>query len=101
MIRPDNRLETLPMSPVQCRRCDAVVLVRKASWQQTSIQWNQDSARTCLERKQAHDDGLLRETDFPTCSALRQTIADAAVTGELLVAQDDVAVVKDRADMAG
>lgn len=86
MIRPDNRLDDLPMSPLTCRRCEAVVQVRKASWQQTSIQWDESAVRTCAERRAARADGRVCEADFPTCSALRESISDAAVSGELLVA---------------
>lgn len=85
MIRSDNRLDDLPMTPVACQQCAALLHVRKASWHQTSIQWDAESVRTCQERPGGQD--RLRFDGSPTCSALRASIDKAAVNGELMVAQ--------------
>lgn len=83
--RPDNRLDDLPMTPVECQTCRAVVNVRKASWQQTSIQWDELSSRICPERP--HIESPVGVTDFPSCAALRESISQAALSGDLEVAQ--------------
>ena len=88
MIRPDNRLEDLPMTSLRCRSCAAVVQARKSSWEQTSIQWDEQARNTCLERQADRAERRFREADFPTCSALRESIAEAAVTCELTVAAE-------------
>jgi hypothetical protein len=87
MIRFDDRLTDLPMSPVECRRCHATVQVRKASRQQTSIQWDEAGVRACLERRSSPGRGL-RAADFPTCAGLRESIAQAALSGALPLAED-------------
>ena len=88
MIRSDNRLADLPMTPVECLRCHAMVRVRKSSWQQTSIQWDEAGFRTCLERRPSLGRGELRAADFPTCAGLRESIAEATVSGKVPVAGD-------------
>lgn len=84
-VRPDNRLDDLPMTPVECQACRAVVGVRKASWQQTSIQWDERAARICPERPRV--ESPVAVTDFPSCAALRESISQAALSGDLIVAQ--------------
>ena len=83
MNRRDNRLDDLPMTPVECQTCRAVVRVRKASWQQTSIQWDQQSTRICSARHAVR--GSLAEADFTTCPGLRESISQAALSGDLAV----------------
>ncbi|PRC44186.1 ferredoxin [Mycobacterium sp. ITM-2017-0098] len=83
-VRPDNRLVDAPMVPVACRRCAATVLVRKSSWHQTSVQWDAAATSRCEERHDAHR--LLPDGErglFLTCSALGDSIADAALRGAL------------------
>ncbi|MFI6517678.1 ferredoxin [Spirillospora sp. NPDC050679] len=76
-VRTDERtLDGVPMSPVRCRRCDAEVLARKASWDQTSIQWNPGATAACT--------GLDGDR-LATCPALRSAIQEAALTGALPV----------------
>ncbi|GAT69944.1 ferredoxin [Planomonospora sphaerica] len=88
-IRPDERLlDGPPMLPVRCRACGAPVRARKASWQQTSIQWSAEAVETCLERRasvpgEGPNGGL-----FPACEALRESIVRAALDGELPVPDD-------------
>ena len=82
-IRTDDRLLDAAPVPVECRRCDATVQVRKSTWAQTSVQWNASAMATCAQRRAAaalagHDNGL-----FPGCSDLRATIEDAARRGRV------------------
>jgi hypothetical protein len=76
-MREDVRLADRPMEPLECRTCGAHVLVRKSSWDQTSIQWDSTAAAVCLERR-ALDTEL-----FTGCTALRSSIREAAVTGAI------------------
>ena len=46
-VRPDNRLSDAPMVPVHCKSCEARVLVRKSSWEQTSVQWDATATARC------------------------------------------------------
>ncbi|GIE85772.1 hypothetical protein [Actinoplanes regularis] len=59
-----------------CERCAAVVLVRKSSPQQTSVQWTTAAARQCVTEL-----GAL----VPTCPGLRASIDQAVRTGRLEV----------------
>ncbi|MGW1230296.1 ferredoxin [Streptomyces sp. NPDC001478] len=78
-MRTDNRLlDGAPMRPLDCRRCAARVLVRKSSWQQTSVQWDARSLAACAERPPA-------PADFEGCGALRETIREAALDGTVQV----------------
>ncbi|ACY99046.1 MULTISPECIES: hypothetical protein [Thermomonospora] len=79
-IREDNRLlDGVPMQPVRCRRCDGEVLVRKASWQQTSIQWNAEAASACPS---------LAEDRWNTCPALMSAIQEAALNGAIKIVEE-------------
>ncbi|GAA0382357.1 hypothetical protein GCM10009530_36410 [Microbispora corallina] len=83
-VRRDDRLADGPgMRPVRCDRCGAGVEARKASWQQTSVQWTAAAAAACAERRAApggQDGGL-----FLGCEALRASITRAALDGALVV----------------
>ena len=72
----DDRLLDGPLLPVRCRRCAAEVLVRKSSWEQTSIQWNAEARAACA--------GLAGDP-HATCPALRSAIQEAALTGAIEV----------------
>jgi hypothetical protein len=61
---------------VGCRSCAAVVLVRKSSPQQTSVQWTTEAARQCPAGL-----GAL----VPTCPGLRASIDHAVREGRLEV----------------
>lgn len=74
--RQDERLLDGPLLPVRCRRCAAEVLVRKSSWEQTSIQWNAEARAAC--------EGLAEDPQA-TCPALRSAIQEAALTGAIKV----------------
>ncbi|TDB97849.1 ferredoxin [Actinomadura sp. 7K534] len=71
----DDRLLDAPLVPVACRRCTAEVLVRKSSWEQTSIQWNAAARAACVNLDDPHE----------TCPALRSAIQEAALTGAVTV----------------
>ncbi|MGW9497151.1 ferredoxin [Streptomyces prasinus] len=78
-MRPDNRLtDGAPMRPLACGRCAAEVLVRKSSWQQTSVQWDARATAACAERDPAGG-------AFEGCRSLRDTIREAALRGTLEV----------------
>jgi hypothetical protein len=79
----DNRLDTMPMAPVTCRNCGARVLVRKSSWNQTSVQWNADASKRCSERNLHGDRGV-----FLACSALGDSTVDAIRQRDLLIVDE-------------
>ncbi|MCD4523573.1 hypothetical protein [Nocardioides sp. cx-173] len=88
-LREDVRLQDRPMRPVACSACGAEVAVRKSSPEQTSIQWSAPALRRCHERS------ALRPTSdrpnrqaFDGCSALRDTVLEAAARGQLEVLAD-------------
>ncbi|WP_037842741.1 hypothetical protein [Streptomyces sp. NRRL WC-3549] len=86
-MRADNRLvDGSPMRPLTCERCAARVLVRKSSWQQTSVQWDGRATAACVERGPSGG-------AFEGCGALRDTIREAASRGTLPLADgaEDVA----------
>lgn len=90
-VRPDNRLDDAPMTPVGCGACGAQVLVRKSSWEQTSIQWNADSMSKCQARKavprfsRGAGVGSGPGSELLLCDELRTSIEDAARGGRLSV----------------
>ncbi|MWA00676.1 ferredoxin [Actinomadura sp. LD22] len=75
-VRQDERLVDGPLVPVRCRRCAAEVLVRKSSWEQTSIQWTARARAACPE---------LAADPYETCPALRSSIQEAALIGSIKV----------------
>ena len=79
----DNRLDTMPMAQVTCRNCGARVLVRKSSWNQTSVQWNADASAQCSERTARGGRDV-----FLACSALRDSIVDAVRHGDLPIVDE-------------
>jgi hypothetical protein len=88
-VRADNRLADAPMTPVDCQRCAATVLVRKSSLAQTSVQWTGSANAACLERREA--DKLAAHGTrglFLACSALRESIVEAVRDGALIVVDD-------------
>jgi len=80
----DARLQHAPMHPLKCRDCDATVQVRKASWEQTTVQWDQQSVKACSERRGFASDGAT----FPGCRQLSESIRAAADSGRLAVVTD-------------
>jgi hypothetical protein len=93
VVRPDNRLADSPMVPVACSRCGACVLARKSSWNQTTVQWNAEASRRCLERRDAEN--LAAHSGrglFLACSALSGSILAAVHNGDLPVVDEYVRV---------
>ncbi|MGW0939969.1 ferredoxin [Streptomyces sp. NPDC002666] len=81
-MRVDNRLaDGAPMRPLACDRCAAQVLVRKSSWQQTSVQWNGGAMALCAEREGAG-------AAFEGCGSLRDSIREATLRGTIELAED-------------
>ena len=80
MIRTDDRLVDSPPVPVCCTHCSAKVLVRKSSWQQTSIQWDTEAMARCLERR---DWEAATPRLFLVCSKLHDSIDTAARNGAI------------------
>ncbi|WP_407688015.1 ferredoxin [Mycobacterium sp. HUMS_1102779] len=77
----------MPMVSVACRTCGARVLVRKSSWNQTSVQWDADATKRCAERREADRFAGNRQELFLACSGLRHSIEDAVAAGELTIVQ--------------
>jgi hypothetical protein len=64
------------LTPVDCARCGARVLVKKNSLQHTSVQWTTLAVASCPE---------LHGATTPTCLALRDSIEHAVKVGRLAV----------------
>lgn len=74
------------MRPVACRSCGAQVLARKSSWDQTSIQWTTEASTRCPERAVPHaPEPRPNRNAFPGCAALKASVREAAVRGDLEV----------------
>ena len=84
-VRQDVRLENGPMARLACRTCGASVEARKSSWDQTSIQWHADALAACLERRASPARPGANGAVFTGCSALRESLREAAVRGDLPV----------------
>ncbi|MCV7032004.1 ferredoxin [Mycobacterium sherrisii] len=79
----------MPMVPVTCGRCAARVLVRKSTWNQTSVQWNAEAAERCAERVAAQQVAPHANRGvFLVCSALRESIIEAVRRGELAIVDE-------------
>lgn len=77
------------MLPVACGDCGAQVLVRKSSWNQTSVQWNADATRRCAQRAEAQKvSAYANRAVFLVCSALRESILDVVRRGELAIVDE-------------
>ena len=86
--RQDNRLDEMPMATVACRNCGAQVLVRKSSWNQTSVQWNADATARCPERAEAYKMSDHGRGVFLACAALSESILDAIRYGDLAIVDE-------------
>jgi hypothetical protein len=90
-VSDDNRLDQMPMRPVTCRNCGARVLARKSTWNQTSVQWNADATARCFERSEAEKLASPGSRGvFLRCSALSESIVDAARRGDLAIVDEIV-----------
>lgn len=65
--------------------CGACVEVRKSSWDQTSIQWNEEAAQDCLELRAASEGEGPNGHVIEGCSALRESVREAAVRGDIRI----------------
>lgn len=89
-VRVDDRLSECPLVPVACRRCETDVLVRKSSWNQTSVQWNAEASSRCLERRDSQNlHAYSGRGVFVACSALTESIVEAVRDGDVSVVEDD------------
>lgn len=89
VLREDDRLDEMPMMPVACRNCGARVLVRKSTWNQTSVQWNADATARCRERAEAQKMSAPGSRGvFLACSALSESILDAVRRGDLALVDE-------------
>ncbi|WP_067441704.1 hypothetical protein [Nocardioides jensenii] len=88
-VRPDNRLADGPMQPVGCEACGARVLVRKSSWEQTSLQWSDEAAQTCVERRAASPRPGPNGAAFAGCASLRASVVNAVNRGDVQVQVDE------------
>lgn len=86
--RTDNRLDDVPMTSVACEACAARVLVRKASPDQTSIQWNADARAACHELATSPLPG----PTLAGCSRLDAAVHDAVLDGKLTIVQEQSAI---------
>jgi hypothetical protein len=87
-VPSDNRFLDEAMRPVECRRCSARVEVRKSSWQQTSVQWDAAATAACQERPGAQPLPGPNGDFFESCSALQESIQEAALAGAVPVPDD-------------
>jgi hypothetical protein len=88
-VREDNRLDEMPMAPVACQTCGAGVLVRKSSWNQTTVQWNADATARCAERAEARKLAAHGSRGvFVVCSALSASILQAVRSGDLAIVDE-------------
>ncbi|BBZ69448.1 ferredoxin [Mycobacterium paraseoulense] len=88
-VRHDNRLDDMPMVPIACGSCGAQVLVRKSSWNQTSVQWNADATGRCVERAEAQRISTPGGRGvFLACSALRESMLEAVRRGGLAIVDE-------------
>ncbi|MDJ0399314.1 hypothetical protein HNC20_10600 [Rhodococcus rhodochrous] len=78
----ENRME-----PLRCGECAAQVLVRKNSWEHTSIQWNTDARRRCRIEQDGGREGRPGAPRM-SCSYLDETISRAATSGVIEVFDD-------------
>lgn len=88
-LREDTRLADHPMRAVTCSTCGAHVEARKSSWDQTSIQWNDEALGACVERPASRPRPGPNGAAFLGCAALNQSLREAAVRGELPVQDTD------------
>lgn len=81
----DKRLYVeVGMVPVRCRSCGTEVLVKKNSDKHTSVQWTSDPVSSCPEFAEAVRSGA-RSAQYLGCPLLKQSIAEAAKEGTLVV----------------
>ncbi|MDJ0394870.1 hypothetical protein QMK17_16215 [Rhodococcus sp. G-MC3] len=70
------------MQELSCASCGNRVLVEKYSPTHTSVQWLEDAEEACPEFARHISLGMPSKS-IPTCTRLRDSIADAVVLGAL------------------
>jgi hypothetical protein len=83
-LADEHEYLTTGLVPVECTACASEVLVRKASREQTSIQWQSSPAETCPEFAARVAAGEL-SARIDTCPRLRDAIERAVATGAVAV----------------
>ena len=66
---------------VQCRECGTCVLVRKNSFDHTTVQWREDPAAVCPNFRGSEVPGALRDG----CPQLRASIEQAVLDGRITI----------------
>jgi len=66
------------------------VLVRKSTWDQTSVQWSAKASGQCVERREAEKLAGHGRRLFLACSALGGSIATAVCEGALPIVDEAV-----------
>jgi hypothetical protein len=92
--RADSRLSDCPPVSVACRCCGGDVLVRKSSWNQTSVQWNAEASARCLERLAASATAYSKRGIFLACGAVNESIVDGVWSGDVPVVDEIAEPVK-------
>jgi hypothetical protein len=90
----DNRLFDCPMATVTCHCCGGDVMVRKSSWNQTSVQWNTETSARCLERHADNAIACSRRGVFLACMALSESIVDGVRRGDVPIVDEIAEPVK-------
>ena len=92
-LQTDDRLCDSPMVPVDCGHCGAAVLVRKGSWNQTSVQWNAAASAKCFQNRDPDNSGAYSGRGvFLGCSALTDSIVGAVGDGDVPVVDETLPV---------
>lgn len=90
-VRPDVRYDDAPLQTASCQSCHAIVQARKSSWEQTSIQWTAEAMDSCLERRASTPGPGTNGRTFRGCTAMRDSLREAAVRGDLeVVSHEDM-----------
>ncbi|MGW6377493.1 hypothetical protein ACWFRB_15665 [Rhodococcus sp. NPDC055112] len=75
------------MRHVDCARCGVEVRAEKNSWQHTSVQWSTAHPETVCHEYRDDPSLTVRGARVGRCSALRESIAAAAVDGRIPVSE--------------
>lgn len=87
--REDQRLYLdARLVEVTCQDCRARVRVKKNSEHHTSVQWDNDSLRSCAEFNMMNDAPGGRHVHAP-CSRLRSSIEQAVAGGQIQIGAID------------
>ncbi len=73
----------MPMQPVRCHECSALVHVRKRNNQHTAVQWHSDAVERCKWFRVAAAAGETSRAGTLSCYALTESIEDAVRDGRV------------------